>query len=281
MELSVSERVHIVPVGHEYDRVVKPATDYRADLVILIGHERNDEQGQECWQNVIEGLTDANIEFQEKRCDIFNLYDSLATITEIMAEHGNDDVYVNVSSGSKITAIAGMIASMVMDSRAYYVQAEEYSSRPDTLEDIENISREELEELARGPFIPKGIAKATELPKYPIDAPEKDQVTVMEFIQQWSETHGPPTKGEIIYFANHANLKFIKRDVEEKGRYRLLDTYILDPLKERDWVDITKQGRSKVVSLSENGEAALSAFRWMDGDEIEEIIKTIEENREE
>lgn len=281
MELSVSERVHVMPVGHEYDRVVEPAKDYRADLVVLIGHKHNDEQGQDCWQDVVEGLTDENIEFQEKRCDIFDLYDSLATITEIIANHGNDDVYVNVSSGSKITAIAGMIASMVMNSRAYYVQAEKYSSRPETLDDIENLPREKLEELARGPFIPEGIAKATELPRYPIDAPDKDQVTVMEFIQRWSDTHGPPTKGEIIYFANHANLSFIKGDVEEKGRYRLLDTNILDPLKEREWVEITKQGRNKVVSLSENGEAALSAFRWMDGDNVEKTIKKIEKNREE
>lgn len=280
MDLNVSERVHIMPVGHEYDRVVRAAEDYRADLVILIGHEDNDKQGQESWENVVEGLSNAGIDFEKDRCNIFDLYDSLATITELIANHENDDVYVNISSGSKITAIAGMIASMVMDSRAYYVQADKYSSHPDKIENIQTSSSDEKDESSHGSFIPKGIQEVTELPKYPIDAPDKDQVNAMEFIQQWSETHGPPTKGEIINFANHANLAFMKGDVEEKGKYRLLDTRILDPLKKREWIEITKQGRNKVVSLSKNGEAALSAFRWMDGDDIEDIIKKIEQTRE-
>jgi len=269
MDLSVSERVHIMPVGHEYDRIVEPAQSYQADLVVLIGHEENDEQGEVCWQDVAEGLTEANIEFQERRCNIFDLYDSLGTINEVIANHEEDDVYVNVSSGSKITAIAGMIASMVMDARAYYVKAKEYSSSVD-----------DIEAQADNPLVPKGIDKATELPKYPIDAPDKDQVTVMEFIKKWSETHGPPTKGEIIYFSNHANLNFVKGDVEEKGRYRLLDTHILEPLKDREWIEVTKQGRNKVVHLSDNGEAALSAFRWMErnGKDIDAIIEKIEEN---
>lgn len=259
MGLTVAKRVHVMPVGFEYDRVIEPAKDYSADLVVLVGHKHDNQTGEECWERIINGLEEENIEYQTRWCDIFNLYESLATIAEVIASHQEDDVYVNVSSGSKITAIAGMIASMVMDSRAYYAKAAKYDG------------------------LPEGIDRVSELPKYPIDAPDRDQIKVMEFLESWAGRHGPPTKGEIIHFSEKAGLDYTKTEVAGKGKYRLLDTHVLEPLKSRDWVTEAKQGRNKVVHLTQDGEAALSAFRWLEGNgvDIQTIIDEIEENQQE
>jgi len=57
--------------------------------------------------------------------------------------------------------------------------------------------------------------------------------------------------------------------VEGKGKYRLLDTHIVEPLKERGWIEEAKQGRNKVLRLTADGEAALQAFRWMTDEDID------------
>jgi len=74
-------------------------------------------------------------------------------------------------------------------------------------------------------------------------------------------------------------LTYIQRNVAGKGKYRLSDTHILEPLKTRGWIKETKEGRNKVLTLTTDGEAALQAFRWM-VDEASDWRKYIEEGLE-
>ena len=247
MDWDVRERVHVMPVGYEYERIVTPAEHFQADRVVLIGHEKDtkDSKGRHKRDRVIEALDERDISHEEVYCDIFDLYSSLGTIAEIISTHADDDVYVNISTGSKVTAVAGMIASMVLGANTYYVKAEDYTDDPSSITDVDN------------------------LPKYPIDAPDKEQVSVLEFIDTWIQYEGPPTKGEVIHFSEKENLAYIRQNVESKGKYRLLDTNIVEPLKERGWVQEAKQGRNKVLSLTDDGIAALQAFRWMIDEDID------------
>lgn len=248
MGLSVSERVHIMPVGYERQRIVKPAVKYRADKVVLIGHKGDAEgsDGADFWNNVRNDLHDNDIEFDDSRkCDIFDLYSSLGTIAEAINAHSDDDVFVNVATGSKVTAIGGMIASMVLDSTPYYVRARDYENHP------------------------TDVTGYLELPTYPIDAPETEQVDVMKFIQLCTEHEGPPTKGEVIHFSEKAGLSFIRRNVAGKGKYRLLDRQIVEPLWDRGYIDESEQGRSKLLHLTPKGEAALEAFQWLVDEDID------------
>lgn len=261
MGLNVPGRIHIMPVGYEYERIIQPAQEFRADQVILVGHEGDTEgdEGDKHLRGAIEALEEQNIEIEAKECDIFDLYSSMGAIAESISEHEDDEIYVNVSTGSKVTAIAGMIASMVLDCTPYYVRAKDYENDP---EDI------------------KGT---TELPTYPIDAPDSEQVDVMQFIHRFSEREGPPTKGDVIHFSEHLNLDYISRNVAGKGKYRLLDVHIVEPLKEREYIAESKQGRNKILTLTDDGRAALEAFRWLvdkeiDQDVIEKVIGEDEQN---
>lgn len=246
VDWEVRERVHIMPVGYEYERIVQPAERSRADRVVLIGHEEDEEgsDGRKHWEKVTKVLEEKGIHYDVLQCNIFDLYSSLGAIAEAVSMHADDDVYVNVSTGSKITAIAGMIASMVLDSTAYYVRAQDYSDDPSMITNVMN------------------------LPAYPIDAPDQEQVNIMAFIETWMEHEGPPTKGEIIHFSEQENLSYVSRNVAGKGKYRLLDTHIVEPLNKRGWIEESKSGRNKVLELTEDGAAALQAFRWLT-DEID------------
>lgn len=256
--MRVRERVHVMPVGYEYQRVIEPAEEFKADRVVLIEHEEDEEgsKGRDHWNDVLDYFKKSEIDYDTKECDIFDLYSSLGTIAETVSAHRDDDVYINVATGSKVTAIAGMIASMVLGATGYYVKANTYDEGT-----------------------PKDISEFSNLPQYPIDAPDQQQVAILEFIETWTSHEGPPTKGETINFSEQRNLDYIARNVAGKGKYRLLDTHIVEPLKQRGWIEESKQGRNKVLSITSDGESALQAFRWMvnGGFEIDSYISQISE----
>lgn len=239
MGLDVPNRVHIMPVGYERDRVTMAAQQYKADQIVLLTHEENDAGAQEHLVAVKDELESLGIPFEVVETDLFDLYSSLGEIATLITGFENDDVYVNVSTGSKITAIAGMIASMVTGATAYYIKAKDYDEWP------------------------RGIEKTTQLPHYPIDPPEEEQVAVLTLLQRMEVRDKEVTKGDVIHFAQHNALPFISESSDGKGNYRLLDTHILDPLQERGYITERKQGRNKIIELTEDGKGAVTAFECL------------------
>lgn len=254
MDFEVPNRVHIMPVGYEKDRITMSADRLKADQVILIGHTGDGEEDKKRLDDIQRLLEDDGIEVFREECDIFDLYDSLGTIGENIVAHGNDDVYVNVSTGSKVTAIAGMIACMAIDATAYYAKAKHYSG--DT---------------------PREIDFVRELPHYPIEAPVRQQIAMLYVIdQKTEETDEPPTKGELIHFGEHLGLPFItQHDVGEKGKYRALDNEVLDPLEEDGYITISRDGRKKRISLTEEGANYLRAFGYRIDDETKNVVQEV------
>lgn len=246
-EMQVSERVHIMPLGYEEERAYLAAEELKADKVILVARPDSDKYVS----TVDTELTKRGIEPSVVRCNIFDLYSSLGTIAELIHEHREEQVFVNISTGGKITAIAGMIACMVTGAEPYYVQAENYEMN-----------------------IPKGIASIKSLPRYPIEAPDAQQIQVLDYIKEQQEEGYLPTKGDLIRYGEKADLPFIaNHNVEDKGKYRLLDSHIIHPLKEKEYIKIEKSGREKEIMLTKNGEGTLRAFRYMIKDERGEKTK--------
>lgn len=243
-EMQVSERVHVMPLGYEEERAYLAAEKLKADKVVLVAHPDTDKYVS----TVDTELTNRGIEVEVVRCDIFDLYSSLGMIAELIYEHRDEQVFVNISTGGKITAIAGMIACMVTGAESYYVQAEDYEMN-----------------------IPKGIASIKSLPRYPIEAPDAQQIHVLDYIKERQEEGDLPTKGDLIRYGETAELPFIaNHDVEDKGKYRLLDSHIIHPLEEKGYITIEKSGREKDIGLTKNGEGTLRAFRYMIMDEERE-----------
>lgn len=242
MELSVPDRIQIMPVGHEVERVTAAAARFKTDKVILITHNENDETADECLAEIKQTFDETGVEYADPRfCNLFDLYDSLGTIAQAIYEHRDDDVYVNTATGSKITAIAGMIASMVTDSTAYYVRANKYDRET-----------------------PYDIVSYDELPHYPIDHPETEQIATMEYIKRIEATAGvSPSKGELIQFAEANELGYMDRNVAGKGKYRLLDTHIIDPLLNEGYIDTVKEGRKSLITLTESGRNAVQAYQYL------------------
>lgn len=240
MELSVPDRIQVMPVGHEIDRVTMAVEKFKPDQVILITHIENDVKAENCLEEIIERFDEQGVEYDLRQCNIFDLYDSLGAVAEAIYEYQDDDVYVNTATGSKITAIAGMIASMVTGATAYYVRADHYED------------------------FPRGAISFEELPRYPIDHPEVGQIATMEYIRRMEDNaNHSPAKGELIQFAEANDLAFMERNVAGKGKYRLLDTHIIDPLVDEEYIETVKDGRNTLIQLTETGRNAVQAYQYL------------------
>ena len=107
-------RVHVAPVGFEVDRIVLPAINMKADRVWLIVHDKaHEDKGYKFVRAIQLKLLDARIDCLQAQADRIDLFDILRALRTIfLKEHGNS-ILVNVSVGSKIQAIASMMACMM------------------------------------------------------------------------------------------------------------------------------------------------------------------------
>lgn len=247
----IRNRVQIVPLGFEYARLKQPISEWKADIVVAIEYEDAAEEIPYITALLEELDDDERIVLDRRACDIFELYDALGTIAEAISDYETDDVYVNLSAGSKITAIAGMIACMASGASPIY-------ARPDYGPDGEHIPEEPFHD---------DVAEVFELPTYPIDRPSDMLVAFLARIRRETTevAHGRyqgVSKLELIEFAREEGFPFIAQSeaATEKGYYRLLDRHVIEPLREKGYVTIERVGRQKFVTLTTEGSNALQAF---------------------
>ncbi|MFC6905974.1 DUF6293 family protein [Halalkalicoccus tibetensis] len=245
----IAQRVQIVPLGFEYARLREPIMEWKADRVVLIGHV--EDEGITYLEALREELAESDrIELDSRTCDVFDLYDALGAIAGAIADHPDDEVYVNLSAGSKITAIAGMIACMTAGATPIY-------ARPDYGPEGRAIPDEPLHDA---------VAETFALPAYPIDRPSGTEVAYLAFLAdadgEGEGRYRGASKKELIAFGEEEGFEFIARSnaSTRKGLYRVLDTHVIDPLSERGYIRVEAVGRTKYVSLTEDGENALRAF---------------------
>jgi hypothetical protein len=243
--MDIVRRIHIAPLGFEYDRILEPARRYGADLVYLLVHEEGPQPSYH--EELVAALTDAGIEVDRTHCDLMDVYDVLGVVTTLAARHAGDDVRVNVSSGNKLAAVGATIACMDVSTAAtaYYVHPEERAHDGET-----------------SPAT-SGYAGDDTLPTYPIDSPSPDQVAVLRYLEEATTAAYTPKKKDIIDHAKEAGLGFMTDNppANRQGEFRRLNAAVLDPLSEDGYVSITSVGRRKEVTLTDRGGKALRAFR--------------------
>lgn len=248
------DHVHVMPFGFEEDRIVEVAKQSNADKVLLLdwldGIERPSYH-----EDVRGALAESNLETEEIECNIFDLYETIATITEvIVTEHeAGNSVYVNLATGSKITAIGGMIACMLTGvAEPYYVRADSYTTG--------------------GEPVGHGIEKKIDLPKYPMAKPEPEQVEILGHLVSEAESQREGIsysvrKKDLIEYGKETELPFAAHYDGESynGYYRRLETHVLDPLREKGYIEVQERGRQKIVVPTELGEQSYYAFKHIHG----------------
>ena len=199
-------RVHVAPVGFEIDRIVLPAIKMRADRVWLIVHnEPHADKGSRFVKLIQAKLKDARIDCLQAQADRIDLFDILRALRTIFFREKGNSILVNVSVGSKIQAIASMMACMMfkdiaMIIKPYYVVPERYNS---------SSAKEENQET-------EGLKDIIGLPEYKIEIPSEKLIKCLDIIIT-KTNDGKITKRELKDLAIEHNLIHVDYDNKKKN----------------------------------------------------------------
>lgn len=240
-------RVHIAPIGFEMDRIVLSAIEMKADKIWLLVHNNSKNDRAKKYEDEIKKqFKKAKIEIETiktNRKDVFNI---LSSVRQIIKIEKNNDIYVNVSSGSKIQAIACMMACMMFNKKEnltpYYAEPENYPV---------NKTKQQS----------TGLKNIFELPKYQIQIPKQELIEALKIIKKHDNKI---TKKEMAKLAEDAKLININAKEEnfEQVRFTSLDKNIIQPLVE-EWkfAHIEKIGRNRWIKLTQDG---INAIEFLD-----------------
>jgi len=270
------QRVHIVPLGYEYDRIVEPLRR-SADLVYLLVDDptRGNETGtvdfdapctsQETdsaswidsteYQREVRDEIDSFASVGGYPVQITDFYDVMGVVTTIAAHHNagspsGDNVYVNISSGPHVAAVAAAVGCMAVGARPYSIEPEEHA-----------YDRQVKPQS-------KGAKSFEEIPMHPIKSPSRDQITVLRFVSEQTDKGYSVNKSSIIrHFESGSNNSeaglACLRGTEKKtksSKYGQLDSKVLNVLNKNGYINIEKRGRSKYVEITDSGQNILIAF---------------------
>ena len=242
--MSVQLRVHIAPIGYEARRVSKPLRDMQADRVYFIRIKPQDT-AELYYQEIMKEikLQYSHIEIREEYTDMWDLYQCLEKFREVIFKERKNQIFINVSSGTKISAIAGMLSCMLWNATPYYARV--------TYEEPKRI-----EELPT-----ENVFAPSTLPVYDINKPDNAFMVVIKLLEK---NGGSMSKASLISELELANIirpiNLGKKKFTSAAKHSQLRS-ILQQM-ENDWkyVEIKGSGIRSEVILTEQGKNALRIF---------------------
>ncbi len=240
-------RVHIVPVGYDsYTRVTDSLIKKNAERVYFIRHKENNRGHEKFYEKVRKELASKakKIAIREMKLDIWNYYDCVAAFREIIAKEkkNGNHIYINVSTGTKITAMAGMLAAMAWKIEPYYVR-------------LTNPSLKKIETIPKA-----AVDDPEELHAYDMEKPKLDY---MKILDQLSKKDGTMRKKPLVkYLIDEKIIKPVDNSKQFSENAKLSQLRVLlDPMKDKwNFVKIEHSGRRSEVTITENGRKALRIF---------------------
>ncbi len=232
-------RVHIAPVGFEIDRIVIPAKRLKADKVWLMVHENPSEDKAGPFLKKIQTiLKKEKIKVEIERHNRLDLFKIIKSIKEIVEKEKGNDIYVNLASGSKIQAIASMMACMMFNNtkeiKPFYAEAERYPG-------------------FEGKQMSYGVKNLMQIPTYDIHTPKPELIQALKIIK---DQGGRIRKKEMAVFAEQKKLIIVNAREENhtQARFASLDKNIIQPLEEQwKFVEVEKIGRNRWIKMTEEG----------------------------
>lgn len=216
----------------------------QADKVYLISYQ-SDDKAHDFMVKIKNELKEnyGHIIVNDVYIDIWNLYECIQKFKDIINREQGNHIYINVSTGTKITAIAGMLSCMLYNATPYYAKVD-YPDQPKVNLPSEHVDEPEM------------------LPVYDINKPDPNYVTVLDMLEK---NGGKLRKSRII--AKLEELGIIR--LRDESKVEFTDTAkhsqlraILDPMQ-YDWhyITVDARGRRSDVSITEQGRNALKIFR--------------------
>ena len=237
-------RIHIAPLGYDTHRITQPIIQDKADKLYLVidKTEKGYSRYSEFIRKKLEDELKDRIEIIEEQEDLWDLFGCINKFKNIIQKESGNIISINVSSGSKITAIAGMLTCMsTYNVKPYYARIK--------------YPQKELEKLFSGEF-----KETIELDVFPLNQPRKEHIHILKILQ---EHDNMLNKSELII---RLSKNKILKPTSKNDKFPLIAKHnqvnrILKPMKELGYVEVIEDGRNKNIRLTDGGEKALTIFQ--------------------
>jgi len=252
---SIEEIVHVIPLGHEIDRAVKPFERLKTNRVYLLAITQGQKYSLEMIERqkyfldvVKKKLEKKGIEVQVKNVDMFNILEVMKNVAGIILKEKlqNNIVYVNMSACGRLTSVGATLAAMAHDARIYYVVADRYSKT----EEEENIHGLSICDRLRVVY----------LENFRLRLPDEISLTIL--IKLCERDKGLKTK-EILDLLGQMRIKGFEEDYtrligQERRKTQIrqlmkLNKGILDRLERSGYITRVKTGRYNTIKITESG----------------------------
>lgn len=236
-----------MPIGFEEDRVVLPAIALKAEKVILLANDPKEDRAGKFRSEVVRRLREAGIELEVRTASIFALDETLDLIVRLLRERRKESLFINLSAGSKIQALAGCLAAMIARAdgipvTAYYAEPARYKDDP--------------------PKTPLsfGLARLVEIPAIILPTPPMEVKVAMRLL---SRREYSKLELALSLVANELlDPSKVGKDgapKDERARVSLqssVDVKVVQPLILMGYAAAQRRGKKVVLSLTKSGKQA-------------------------
>jgi hypothetical protein len=211
----------------------------RADMAYLLAFKQKDEASP-FLKKTIAILKKHNISSKVIYVDIWDLMMCLEKLRELIDAEKENQIFFNVSTGTKITAISSMLACMLWNCEPYYAKTEYNEIK---------ISKK---------IIPEKIHDVISIPTYKMITPKPEFLQLLKIIQR---NKGKIKKKRLIEELKKLELIYPMgpQALSKPAEHGQLKT-ILDPMIKLEYVEVETIGRNSIVSITEQGSNTLKIF---------------------
>ncbi len=245
-------KVHVAPVGYYLDRVWEVPLQNNADRLWLIVDEEGPKSNEAPYREAIRMHIGKRVEVREEPAKLWDLDDLLRAYGKVVRSEleQENEVWINISTGSKLQGVAGALTAMSHGAHAYYVVAEDFE-RPPTKKGV------------KGPVaLASGVKGVIDLPGYRLDRPAPEEVQILRAIRDMTGERVKEVKkkdlvARLLKEGWEREVESKKEDKTQAALMRL--NRILEGLeREPKKVEQTGRTRRRRISLTVEGRLLLT-----------------------
>ena len=259
------EKVHVAFLGWEVERIVRPILEMRGNRLILICFPQKDEKAWDYLEEIKRQLEAKGIPVEVIKESLYKLVELLSVLNKIFQVErlkGNE-IFINVSAGTKISACASTIAAMsTKDVTAYYVRMETYYP-------ADNPAFKQADPLQP---LTTGFKDTYTLPECQITLPDQKYIKTLHAIKKMKDKgHAKVYIKDLIEFLKEQSVINVKRNKEPRketsSEYMAIKA-IMEKLVAWNYLTISLKKRNRFVELTEKGRNAIDMYLSFDLDEV-------------
>ncbi|MEX2683869.1 MAG: DUF6293 family protein [Candidatus Sigynarchaeota archaeon] len=257
------EKVHVAFLGWEIERIVRPVVEMHGNRLVIICFPKENEKAWPYLEEIKRQLEDKGIPVEVIQESLYKLVELISVLNKVFQVErlkGNE-ILINVSAGTKITACASTIAAMASkDVTAYYVHMDTYYPRDNPAFKKDN----PLQTLTTG------FKDTTMLPQCQITVPEQKYIKTLHAIKKMGKKVDGPSKVyirdliESLKTQGIINVKPNKEKRKETSSEYMAIKAILAKLVGWNYVTISPKKRNRYVELTEKGLHAIDMYLSFD-----------------